>query len=291
MSKLAVISAKIPDEVYKELALRIPEGERSNFIREAIVEKLEKTPRPDKIFELEQKNLIKGTYFVYAGKKTEPYNPSYGLNDKIPWCTGVVPLRTAIKEIVRNGFEVGLHASTSSAVNQRDLSEEVHKLRIFSSQRGPVGVRHHRLVFHKKLTAEIQSSLGLKYDSTIGPNKKPGFVSGTAYPFYLYSENNGNVSPSIIEIPVTVQDFHLIENLRTHKNEDVIENILKLLEHGEGGVVNQIWHPERFIRKKCGKELFDKFSSFITVSAGNHWIASLSQIVDCWKKKEERLFE
>jgi predicted nucleotide-binding protein (sugar kinase/HSP70/actin superfamily) len=55
MNKLAVISAKIPDEVYKELALRIPEGERSNFIREAITEKLEKTPRPNKIFELEEK--------------------------------------------------------------------------------------------------------------------------------------------------------------------------------------------------------------------------------------------
>ena len=55
MNKLTVISAKIPDEVYKELALRIPEGERSDFIRKAILEKLEKTPRPDKIFELEQK--------------------------------------------------------------------------------------------------------------------------------------------------------------------------------------------------------------------------------------------
>jgi len=55
MNKITVISAKIPDEVYKEFALRIPEGERSNFIREAIIEKLEKTPRPDKIFELEQK--------------------------------------------------------------------------------------------------------------------------------------------------------------------------------------------------------------------------------------------
>jgi hypothetical protein len=55
MNKVAVISAKIPDEVYKELALRIPEGERSSFIREAIIEKLEKTPRPDKVFELEKK--------------------------------------------------------------------------------------------------------------------------------------------------------------------------------------------------------------------------------------------
>ena len=55
MGKFTVVSAKIPDEVYKELALRIPEGERSSFIREAILEKLEKTPRPDKILKLEQK--------------------------------------------------------------------------------------------------------------------------------------------------------------------------------------------------------------------------------------------
>ena len=55
MGKLAVVSAKIPEEVYKELVLRVPEGERSNFIRDAIVEKLQKVPRPDKILELEQK--------------------------------------------------------------------------------------------------------------------------------------------------------------------------------------------------------------------------------------------
>lgn len=55
MTKFTVVSAKLPEEVYKELALRIPEGERSTFIREAILEKLEKTPRPNKILGLEQK--------------------------------------------------------------------------------------------------------------------------------------------------------------------------------------------------------------------------------------------
>ena len=55
MEKSATISAKIPEEVYKELILRIPEGERSTFIRDAIVEKLQTVPRPDKIFQLEQK--------------------------------------------------------------------------------------------------------------------------------------------------------------------------------------------------------------------------------------------
>ena len=55
MEKVKIISAKIPAEVYKEIALRVPEGDRSNFIRDAIMEKLEKTPKPDKILGLEQR--------------------------------------------------------------------------------------------------------------------------------------------------------------------------------------------------------------------------------------------
>lgn len=55
MDKLAAVSAKIPEELYKELVLRVPEGERSSFIREAILEKLQSIPRPNKIFELEQR--------------------------------------------------------------------------------------------------------------------------------------------------------------------------------------------------------------------------------------------
>jgi hypothetical protein len=55
LSKYSVISAKIPDEVYKEFALRIPEGERSDFIRDAVMEKLQRVPRPDKVLELERR--------------------------------------------------------------------------------------------------------------------------------------------------------------------------------------------------------------------------------------------
>ena len=86
MGKFTVVSAKIPDDVYKELALRIPEGERSTFIREAILEKLEKTPRPNRIFGLEQKvnqlenevnkikdYLAKLEILTYEGGKINPH--------------------------------------------------------------------------------------------------------------------------------------------------------------------------------------------------------------------------
>lgn len=55
MEKFRVVSIKIPEEVYNEMLLRVPEGERSEFIRDAILEKLQKTPKPDKILELEQR--------------------------------------------------------------------------------------------------------------------------------------------------------------------------------------------------------------------------------------------
>jgi hypothetical protein len=86
MVKFTVISAKIPDDVYKELAFRIPEGERSVFIREAILEKLKKTPRSDKILKLEQKvvqlenevktiknYLAKLEIFTYEKGKVNPH--------------------------------------------------------------------------------------------------------------------------------------------------------------------------------------------------------------------------
>jgi Arc/MetJ-type ribon-helix-helix transcriptional regulator len=55
LSKVKVVSVKIPEEVYHEMVIRVPEGDRSNFIREAIIEKLQKTPKADKFLELEER--------------------------------------------------------------------------------------------------------------------------------------------------------------------------------------------------------------------------------------------
>ena len=55
LSEVRVVSVKIPDEVYNEMVIRVPEGDRSNFIREAIIEKLQKTPKADKLLELQNR--------------------------------------------------------------------------------------------------------------------------------------------------------------------------------------------------------------------------------------------
>ena len=63
LNEVKVVSAKISEEVYQELVLRIPEGDRSHFIREAIIEKLQKTPKADKLLELEERmRKIEGAF-------------------------------------------------------------------------------------------------------------------------------------------------------------------------------------------------------------------------------------
>ena len=87
MSDAKIVSAKIPDVVYKELVLRIPEGERSDFIREAILDKLQKTPRPDKLLDIEERmNKIENQFaeirkyladleiLTYGRKKSNPHS-------------------------------------------------------------------------------------------------------------------------------------------------------------------------------------------------------------------------
>jgi len=55
LSDVRVVSVKVPEEVYSEMVLRVPEGDRSSFIREAIIEKLRNTPKADKLLELEKR--------------------------------------------------------------------------------------------------------------------------------------------------------------------------------------------------------------------------------------------
>jgi len=55
MTENRVVTLKLPEDVYLEMALRIPEGDRSQFIREAISEKLQKTPKADKLLALEER--------------------------------------------------------------------------------------------------------------------------------------------------------------------------------------------------------------------------------------------
>ena len=74
MSEVRIISVKIPEEVYQEMALRIPEGDRSNFIREAISQKLQNTPKADKLLALEERMSKSKANSVRLGNPSLTWN-------------------------------------------------------------------------------------------------------------------------------------------------------------------------------------------------------------------------
>jgi len=55
MNETRIVTVKLTEEVYQEMALRIPEGNRSTFIRKAISEMLQKTPKADKLLALQER--------------------------------------------------------------------------------------------------------------------------------------------------------------------------------------------------------------------------------------------
>jgi len=55
LEETVTLTVRVPRSLYAELALRIPEGERSTFIREALMEKLQRTPSADKLIELQKR--------------------------------------------------------------------------------------------------------------------------------------------------------------------------------------------------------------------------------------------
>jgi hypothetical protein len=79
MGKLRVVSIKMPQQIYNEMILRISKSERSAFIREAIIERLQKIPKADKILELEQrlekieKYLTNMVPLKHMGEKVNAY--------------------------------------------------------------------------------------------------------------------------------------------------------------------------------------------------------------------------
>ncbi len=90
--ELRSVSVKIPDEVYKELMLRVPEGDRSDFIRDAVLEKLQRAPKPDRVLALEErfekmwhelsgvkKCLADLELLTYDRGKTDPH--AFGLDE------------------------------------------------------------------------------------------------------------------------------------------------------------------------------------------------------------------
>ncbi len=150
-------------------------------------------------------------------------------------------LQKKLRQLVKDGFEVGLHGSYLSAVDEDIMAKEKAILENVLGQ--PVTkVRQHWLRYNEKVTPYIHNKF-FEYDSTLGWNDRIGFRSGCASPYRPYDHKNHKPF-EIIEIPQIIMDFNIYQSL-VFENKyflGIALDIIDKLDECKSARVAVSWH-------------------------------------------------
>lgn len=191
-----------------------------------------------KIMELEDSLGVRSTFFILD--ETLPFK----LFDPKNWQLSLgrykisnQKLRTAVKTLDKNGWEIGIHGSYYSYNNEELLKNEKEHIEEIVGHE-IIGSRQHYLNMDSG-TWSIQKKIGLKYDSTWGLPEDIGFKEGRILPFRPFNDD-------FIEIPMTVMDvaFMPLTN-RWEKLYPVIDTLER-----NNGILVLNWHHRVFNEKE-----------------------------------------
>ncbi len=147
-------------------------------------------------------------------------------------------IKDIIKQLDRNGWEIGLHGSFNSYLNEELLKQEKSDLEDIVGHEVK-GVRQHYLNLDVPYTWEIQQKIGLKYDASYGLTKEIGFRDEKYHPFQPF-ENGFTV------FPLAIMDTALF---RQYKNwEEAKRGCLEIIDIAEKKktVLSVLWHQRVF---------------------------------------------
>jgi hypothetical protein len=206
-------------------------------------------------------------------------------------------LAPRLREASGAGFDVDLHASYTSIVENSDLVSEAHHLSKHLQQT-PLGNRQHWLRFdsHDKLFAEIRRA-GLLYDSTLGFSDRVGFRNGASFAFPPYDFAREEPC-NFLELPLAIMDRALVHASRASgKPYSVLadEVFQESRRFGWGGIA-VLWHNpvedvyvprevnqilwDRIRNKKIHNEQWVSARDFIAMSLPRYQAAGLLKNVD-----------
>ena len=143
------------------------------------------------------------TFFFWPGLsaviKRHNTDCMYELTDPVIFDNQRCTVAEMIREIDRQGWEIGLHPSWYSFDDADELKRQKDSLEKALGHE-IVSIRQHYLHYDIRVTPAVHAAAGFKYDSTLGFNDKVGFRFGTCYPYHLYDLKVEEQLP-IMEIP------------------------------------------------------------------------------------------
>ena len=174
--------------------------------------------------DLEKRLERRSTFYVYVKTKSKNIrnwliNPSYDISQNIK-------LQKTLRALDQEGFQIGLHGSYQSAVDQEALAREKKILENILGHKVEK-VRQHWLRYDERLTASLHNKL-FKYDSTLGWNDAIGFRSGCASCYRPY-DHEAQKGFDFLEIPQAIMDGNIFDH-DDDSWEEIIKRAFSLLE-------------------------------------------------------------
>lgn len=190
--------------------------------------------------DVESKNGKKSVFYVYAAIKRRKnpiswfIDPSYDLvkNKKF---------QLKLKDLIADGFEIGLHGSYESAMNKTLLSAEKESLESILGIKIRK-VRQHWLRYSENITPHIHNAL-FESDSTMGWNDRIGFRAGCASKYRPYN-HQAKEAFDFFEVPLVVMDSN-IYCYGWQRREEIMDRVLAIFEKLPGhktAHVSICWH-------------------------------------------------
>ncbi|MSQ94958.1 MAG: hypothetical protein EXR98_10445 [Gemmataceae bacterium] len=197
--------------------------------------------RFEELTQLETQYGLKSQFNFYGGTGGFMRRPRDLLLD--PGYSVETPaIRAVMRSLQGSGCGIGLHPSFAAWNDADRMAAE--KSRVERALGAPINqVRMHWLRFSWHDTWHVQQLCGLRDDSTLGFNDRPGFRNGAALVFHPW--DRARQQPMALRAtPMVLMDSQLYDYATTNPDQRRATMTRLIREvHGVGGKATIIWHP------------------------------------------------
>jgi peptidoglycan/xylan/chitin deacetylase (PgdA/CDA1 family) len=184
----------------------------------------------EQIMEMENRYGAKSSFYILLANKHSGFEGCH-----------INGMGSELRNIVKSGWEVGLHGNSESYIDLDFVKADKQKLEDVLGKQ-VIGYRNHYLRFRLPKTWEVLEEAGFKYDSTLGYADCIGFRNGMCHPFRPFHLVSGH-QMGIWEIPLVVMDGTLegYMYLDMDKAWKLLMKLIDIVEAHEG-VLTILWH-------------------------------------------------
>jgi peptidoglycan/xylan/chitin deacetylase (PgdA/CDA1 family) len=237
--------------------------------------------------DLEAQYGFRSTFYFFSNpvQRAHHHDCGYQLDDQFMFRGERVTVAEFARELLRGGWDVGLHGSYNSATDadllreQKDRLEKTIDFDVLSS-------RQHYLRYDAARTPKIHAEVGFQTDSTQGFNRNIGFRAGSCFPYHCISLDSSEQLP-VLEIPQHIMDGALFAcNSLEYDCDLAVAHSLMLMDRVQelGGVLTISWHPNNIeevnpVYWRCFAEILRE------AYQRNAWGCSARQLADWWTSR------